>query len=41
MLSLHQGDIGHMKLLTNDIVTGDQTLIVQNLYTIPLKYSQR
>ena len=37
---LHQGDIGHAKLLTMDIDTGDHPPIVQKPYTLPLKHSQ-
>ena len=38
ILSLHQGDIGHTKLLTMDIDTGDHPPITAEPYTLPLKH---
>ena len=40
IFSLHPGDIGHTKLLTIDIDTGDHIHIAQKPYTLPLKHAQ-
>ena len=40
IISLHQGDIGHAKLLTIDINTDDHPPITQKLYTLCLIYTQ-
>ena len=38
--SLHQGDIGHMKLLSVDIDTGHHPCIAQKPYMLPFKHTQ-
>ena len=38
--SLYQGDIGHTKLLTVDIDTGDHPSLAQKSYILPLKHTQ-
>ena len=40
MFLLHQGDIGHTKLITMDIDTGDHPPIALKSYTLPLKHIQ-
>ena len=41
MFSLHQGDIGHTKLLAMDIDIGDYLLIVKKkIHLLPLKHTQ-
>ena len=37
---LHQGDIGHTKLVTIDIDKGDHLSIMHNPYTLILKHTQ-
>ena len=37
---LHQGDIGHTKLLAMDIDTGDHPPTTQKPFTLPLKHTQ-
>ena len=40
IFSLPQGNIGHTKLLTMDIDTGDHCPVAQKPYTLPLKHFQ-
>ena len=39
--TLHEGDIGHTKLLTMNIDKRYYTTIILEAYTFPLKYTQR
>ena len=36
---IHQGDIGHTKMLPMDVDMGDHPLIAQKLYTLLLKHT--
>ena len=40
IFSLHQGDIGHAKLVAMDIDTGDHPPLVQKPYMLKLKHTQ-